>query len=693
MARFGVPSQGRDPLAYVDNRLSGMPTKDGNRDPTIYDRDYPIQTIWRNNNTFKEWILVGFTSGDAIWRPFADGEGAILELEADDGNIVQPDSGLITVIGTTVANAANSKPVFTDGSTDNTLGIETQISTTVSPTPAVNTNVGLSCYNINQFDIDAASGMVSLKGGVQNSPILGILLDDSLEASANATGTVDMTGSLVANSTNAKPLFTSRNPAGNDVDLQIQLSTASAASDENLAGLCYFDDGQFSVDVKGKVTLAGGGAAIDAFSTDAAGPVSPDGTGTVDVTGTSVFSDGTVANTLTLNVQASANTLLYGAGANTTVSELGPLTDGQLVIGSTGNAPVASTLTAGTNISISNGPGSITISSTDTFNSVGTFNVGIKYSSPTFSVTSADGSALSASNPAYISIYSRANPGRVITVQVTADQTFVDDSGGSTINGNLFGFLAADTTASDDVPFFIYAVLNDAEDAISFMISRQQARRKSPAAADIGKTGSAVGDNAWSFFALGDPTIADYDENPCLPIGCFKMRLTTAGGDWTVQSLDQEDGIGQFFEQKIFYLPVNILGASANTHWLDNGGTAPVLNTPYLSYRLLRNGDIQVNYQCGNTSSAGVGAVRARCIVPFPAANTSPGSDQADAILCGEINEAAGTKIICIGSVETGNYMQYVQINNGGSGGLLNTDFAIGVGEYQFGGNYTPRFA
>jgi len=43
---------------------------------------------------------------------------------------------------------------------------------------------------------------------------------------------------------------------------------------------------------------------------------------------------------------------------------IGSLTNGQVLIGSTGNAPVASTLTAGTNISITNASGSITIAAT-----------------------------------------------------------------------------------------------------------------------------------------------------------------------------------------------------------------------------------------------------------------------------------------------------------------------------------------
>jgi len=46
------------------------------------------------------------------------------------------------------------------------------------------------------------------------------------------------------------------------------------------------------------------------------------------------------------------------------ITNLGPLTNGQLVIGSTGVAPVAATLTAGTGTTITNGAGSITVNAT-----------------------------------------------------------------------------------------------------------------------------------------------------------------------------------------------------------------------------------------------------------------------------------------------------------------------------------------
>lgn len=55
-----------------------------------------------------------------------------------------------------------------------------------------------------------------------------------------------------------------------------------------------------------------------------------------------------------------ANGVLIANGASPYTAQL--LTDGQLLVGSTGLAPVAATLTAGTGISIVNGAGTITIS-------------------------------------------------------------------------------------------------------------------------------------------------------------------------------------------------------------------------------------------------------------------------------------------------------------------------------------------
>lgn len=76
---------------------------------------------------------------------------------------------------------------------------------------------------------------------------------------------------------------------------------------------------------------------------------------TADVTGTlPVANGGTGATSIT------ANSLVLGNGTGA-FTALGAATNGQLVIGRTGLSPLLATLTAGTNISITNGAGSITI--------------------------------------------------------------------------------------------------------------------------------------------------------------------------------------------------------------------------------------------------------------------------------------------------------------------------------------------
>jgi hypothetical protein len=69
------------------------------------------------------------------------------------------------------------------------------------------------------------------------------------------------------------------------------------------------------------------------------------------------------AVTLASNLAGTTNGIAYFSGPNN-VSSTAPPTNGQLVIGSTGNAPVLATLTAGENVNITNGAGAITISAT-----------------------------------------------------------------------------------------------------------------------------------------------------------------------------------------------------------------------------------------------------------------------------------------------------------------------------------------
>lgn len=118
----------------------------------------------------------------------------------------------------------------------------------------------------------------------------------------------------------------------------------------------------------------GGGTAVTTVDTDS-GSATPNGSGTITLAGGTGISTSGAANTVTIDLNSPVSVsdggtglstltdgaILIGDGTNA-VELIGPLSDGQLLIGDTGGvSPVASTITGGTGITITNGPGSITI--------------------------------------------------------------------------------------------------------------------------------------------------------------------------------------------------------------------------------------------------------------------------------------------------------------------------------------------
>ncbi len=135
--------------------------------------------------------------------------------------------------------------------------------------------------------------------------------------------------------------------------------------------------------VDGRLDLVmspGGGTATIEFDTDS-GTANPTGAGVITVSGGLGINTAGAADVVTINLDSPVLTTLGGTGRNSltdgaivvgdgtnAVELIGPLTDGQLLIGDTaGVSPVAATLTAGAGITIVNGAGSITISSTGGF--------------------------------------------------------------------------------------------------------------------------------------------------------------------------------------------------------------------------------------------------------------------------------------------------------------------------------------
>ena len=249
-----------------------------------------------------------------------------------------------------------------------------------------------------------------------------------------------------------------------------------------------------------------------------------------------------------------------------------------------------------------------------------TENLGVVFASSTLSIAGKDGSALSATNKGYVGISSKANPGQIITVGINAVQGFIDATGASEIIGNLFG-ASTGIAWADPIPFYIYAVLNDAETEVAFMISRIPHLTTSPVVGEIGAPDDAVADNSFSFFSFENIDETLYDSNPCVAIGSFRMVMSTSD-DWTVQTLGNGDGIGQFQEGVLFTMPLAQNGAATGTYFKANGGTAPLFDSNQYQYLISRDGQIQIWILLnGDPGIDGVGAVIVQIALPMTAFN------------------------------------------------------------------------
>jgi len=197
-----------------------------------------------------------------------------------------------------------------------------------------------------------------------------------------------------------------------------------------------------------------------------------------------------------------------------------------------------------------------------------TYNVSFSLAAGTFTVHGANGNALSAStvtdgNPAYFGFQDPDALSQLKWIEMSANQTFIDDSGSSNIIGNLFGMFTGVAT-TNDIVFTGYAVSNDNMDTVAIMLSRDPDAKLSPSAANIGIPASADADTLGSFFSLAAITVADYDTNPCTPIFTIRMQMS-ASDDWTVQTLAAQDGVGNFVNKGEWVLLEKITAATTTT--------------------------------------------------------------------------------------------------------------------------------
>jgi trimeric autotransporter adhesin len=259
------------------------------------------------------------------------GTGSGETLTGNTGGALSPTAGNWNIFGSTVA--AGSTPLATAGS-GSTITINAQISQAIASTDA--TKIGLAAFSNADFSVDA-NGFVKL-AGTGGAPIQTIT-GNSGGAETPSSGNFNIlgTGSItVAGSTNTET---------------VQLTGLTNHAIQVGAGTATLTQVGPSA-TAGQVLQSQGSTTDPAYST-ATYPSTTTANDILYSSATNVVGQITTANSATLVTNSSGTPLFTSS-----------MTNGQVVIGSTGATPTAATLSAGTGISITNGAGSITIAST-----------------------------------------------------------------------------------------------------------------------------------------------------------------------------------------------------------------------------------------------------------------------------------------------------------------------------------------
>ena len=273
------------------------------------------------------------------------GSGTLsLDTSFTDARYLQLTGGTLTggLNGTTAA--------FTGGLAGSTGTFSGTVSAAGALMPQTGTATAAKGFTSNPFDLQASS--------FSSATSKAIAQDFRWQAEPTGNNTSSPSGSL-------NLLFGSNGSSPTETGLSIASN-----------GLVTFASGQtFPGGGGGTVTSVGTGAGLTGGPITGSGTISIPPAGVTNSmlanssitvqAGSGLSGGGTVAlgGTVTLagNFAGTADGIAYFSSPTSLTSTPAP-TNGQILIGSTGNAPVLGTLTAGQNISITNSPGSVTIS-------------------------------------------------------------------------------------------------------------------------------------------------------------------------------------------------------------------------------------------------------------------------------------------------------------------------------------------
>ena len=271
------PSKYLGPAVYLANTV----TRD--RNPTLADyrqpetgKNYVIGCTWqvgKNPTTGTEgdiWILTKIVANQGYWVNISAGGQNVdtFHVDAFTGPGTQPvapdGTGLVTITGAQVAAGTTANVIRTDSLAANTITVEVQRSQAVG-TSTIGDN-GVCHFDNSSFAVDA-NGYVTLAGGGKAVDSIGTEAFSPPGTSPvfpDNNGIISVNGGQVAAGTTVNSIITN-SLAANAYTVQVQRSSAQAATTIGANGVCHFNNADFSVDANGFVAInIPGGAPISA---------------------------------------------------------------------------------------------------------------------------------------------------------------------------------------------------------------------------------------------------------------------------------------------------------------------------------------------------------------------------------------------------------------------------------------------
>lgn len=267
----------------------------------------------------------------------------------------------------------------------------------------------------------------------------------------------------------------------------------------------------------------------------------------------------------------------------------------------------------------------------------GAYNFGLTLAAGVISITQADGTAFANvdGDRGFVVMPSQATPGEKVILAMTANQTIQDATHGTP---QILGRYGTTTSVAwaDFMPWFIHFINKDDTDAgLRASLTRNPCMALSPSDANnIGIAGTApVTSSEHSIILFGTGVATGYTSKPSILSGCLLMTCdASAGGSWTVDSLDEYSGFGEVPLVAVFgaqwELPAGQNGAAASSYFTNNGGTAPQFTANESWYIVNRNGTITTDcYFNGDTGNDGSGAVQSEMALPAMVFREEPTSN------------------------------------------------------------------